>query len=1071
MPGLQIAALRQKIELTKKAKAANKRRDKYLPKAAPPIAIEDVAMTVAQLEALSHQEIAVEMYGALLEIQDMKADTRMLEMELLLRMLRDGNDNSARQRRDKLVTLAVSLMVFLAIGTALFSVVCGTPLQTPVKCRDEDLKGCEWSALTLDTCKNCVERACYGFAYDSTNDWWSALYLALVTFTTIGYGDVYPESGDAVTIMIMFVLIVLGVIAYSLSVVIDDGESEGSASVFTRESILEEYEMGVAASQAELKNEALTAKSAEEVDGDQSKSQGLDGDFSKEQLGPRPNVLREVGKLILALLVLTSALFLLAYMLKAYIGWSFVASLYFTWYTATTIGYGDYGGFECKNPTLFTTTHAWNGERVPGGWLINGTKAAGTCRTPDADPFAKFLVMVVIMATILIMSAVLSALQTLGNTSLALVSWNVQKKSIEDSMRRLAFSVVYDNFDSIDADGSGEIDIEELQAYLSVKGMSDIDIRKLAKEFDSDNSGTIERGEVAIKVQKLQKAKYAGLLERFNELDVDKRGWLSVDQLGKLMPAGTPRDEIKSLMEELDADGDGKLDLHELMALADTTGSSETETVQRKAKVWQLLRPWLSLLLALVGREIFVHASAGIWTAIGEWSYLDSLYFVVVTISTVGFGDFSPQTDGARIFCMIWGTIGIGINVLCIDAFSKALDFALLPFTIWLGTLLREALDLATVQKSRQRPMKWKSIAMVKEAFNCAATKKERGDEEAEEMGEEEKEEAIRDCFATRPKARKALNLIRKAFTIILPRDAEESGQALRMMVMCCVTFATWYINAKIFDALEDKLIPQRENYVMISFMTTIGFGDGVNVAISDGQKLYLYLTAVPMHTVTTTFLLQFAEQMVRVVSATRAIGQREGQEMFKYTFERAAQTIAAKRTYEPGSYARQFLRKSERQIEQDRGARERVADKYQGNSAGGKRKFHREPTFVRINPTLEPMVVEDKALATLRRTVSGFTTSSSLVTHTIAGESGKIAVKVVPQPTPAGSGLRSPLRAYAADDTVAGGSAVGTEGFTMGAAFASMGASYFAGNKVTEGGGDPSENPLWRKKARTLEI
>ena len=76
MPGLQIAALRQKIELTKKAKAANKRRDKYLPKAAPPIAIEDVAMTVAQLEALSHQEIAVEMYGALLEIQDMKADTR-----------------------------------------------------------------------------------------------------------------------------------------------------------------------------------------------------------------------------------------------------------------------------------------------------------------------------------------------------------------------------------------------------------------------------------------------------------------------------------------------------------------------------------------------------------------------------------------------------------------------------------------------------------------------------------------------------------------------------------------------------------------------------------------------------------------------------------------------------------------------------------------------------------------------------------------------------------------------------------------------------------------------------------
>ncbi|QEE50576.1 two pore domain potassium channel family protein [Flavobacterium alkalisoli] len=43
------------------------------------------------------------------------------------------------------------------------------------------------------------------------------------------------------------------------------------------------------------------------------------------------------------------------------------------------------------------------------------------------------------------------------------------------------------------------------------------------------------------------------------------------------------------------------------------------------------------------------------------WGIIDSLYFSVVTLTTIGFGDFSPQTDLGKIFTIIYIILGIGI--------------------------------------------------------------------------------------------------------------------------------------------------------------------------------------------------------------------------------------------------------------------------------------------------------------------------------------------------------------------------------------------------------------------------
>lgn len=63
----------------------------------------------------------------------------------------------------------------------------------------------------------------------------------------------------------------------------------------------------------------------------------------------------------------------------------------------------------------------------------------------------------------------------------------------------------------------------------------------------------------------------------------------------------------------------------------------------------------------LAGSVAVVLAAGTLFYPIVEgWSVLDSLYFSVITLTTVGYGDFSPETAVGKMFTILYIFVGLG---------------------------------------------------------------------------------------------------------------------------------------------------------------------------------------------------------------------------------------------------------------------------------------------------------------------------------------------------------------------------------------------------------------------------
>ena len=61
---------------------------------------------------------------------------------------------------------------------------------------------------------------------------------------------------------------------------------------------------------------------------------------------------------------------------------------------------------------------------------------------------------------------------------------------------------------------------------------------------------------------------------------------------------------------------------------------------------------WLLAIIAL---------GSWFYARVEHWTLLDAFYFSITTLTTVGFGDFAPQTAAGKIFTIFYLLVGIGL--------------------------------------------------------------------------------------------------------------------------------------------------------------------------------------------------------------------------------------------------------------------------------------------------------------------------------------------------------------------------------------------------------------------------
>jgi len=69
--------------------------------------------------------------------------------------------------------------------------------------------------------------------------------------------------------------------------------------------------------------------------------------------------------------------------------------------------------------------------------------------------------------------------------------------------------------------------------------------------------------------------------------------------------------------------------------------------------------------------SIVVGSGTLFYRFVEDWGWIDSLYFTVITLTTVGYGDLSPSKTTSKLFTVMLVLLGIGLLVSLIERVAR----------------------------------------------------------------------------------------------------------------------------------------------------------------------------------------------------------------------------------------------------------------------------------------------------------------------------------------------------------------------------------------------------------------
>lgn len=103
-----------------------------------------------------------------------------------------------------------------------------------------------------------------------------------------------------------------------------------------------------------------------------------------------------------------------------------------------------------------------------------------------------------------------------------------------------------------------------------------------------------------------------------------------------------------------------------------------SETSARPSRRVRLFRTlFLDLLMDRRARPIFIYVAffivvtAAVFHWLEGWGWLDSIYFVVITFTTIGYGDFAPTTPLTKLITIFVALNGVAILLMLFDEIRR----------------------------------------------------------------------------------------------------------------------------------------------------------------------------------------------------------------------------------------------------------------------------------------------------------------------------------------------------------------------------------------------------------------